>query len=314
MKSVFLNNPLPYLALTVAHIIWGANIVVAKMTLEEFPVMTLGFSRFLLAFILVLPFLAVFEKNQFKIKAEHWLKLLFGAVFSVSLSIAFFFLGVSKTSAINASSLTMTVPLISVFVSWLFLKEKIYLINFLGIMIGLVGALVIIGLPIIFFGGAGSSDLLGSLLIILSGISGIIGMVIIKQLTKIYHPLVISSVFFFIGAVSFLIPAMLEFYSNPNWLNKISIFGVLGLIYMALMASVCAYFLYSWALQKIDIVKVALFDYINPAITASLAVPLLGERISFSFIIGTTLVVLGVYWGTLGKIEHHHFHHKHHQS
>lgn len=304
---------LPYLGLLFAHIVWGANFVVAKLTLNEFPVMNLAFFRFFLAFLLMLPFLFIFEKKQLKIKVKHIPKLFIGSLLMVTLNIAFFFQGISMTTTIEASSLSMSVPIFSIFIAWIFLREKIYLVNLLGVLFGLFGALIISGLPLILLGSYNSANLVGNLLILLSAFSTVIGMIIIKQLLKEYDSVVLTTVIFGFAAISFIIPAVLEFINNPAWINKISVFGILGLIYMALMSSVVAYFLFSWALEKIDIVKVSLFEYFNPAVTATLAVPLLGERISFSFIVGTCLVILGVYWGTLGKSEHHHFSHKHHR-
>jgi len=57
MSSQILSKPLPYIALIIAHLIWGANFVVAKVTLEEFPPMSLAFLRFSIASLLLIPFL-----------------------------------------------------------------------------------------------------------------------------------------------------------------------------------------------------------------------------------------------------------------
>ena len=56
MKSALFTKPLPYLALLAAHIIWGINFVVAKITLQEFPPQSLAFLRFALACLLIAPF------------------------------------------------------------------------------------------------------------------------------------------------------------------------------------------------------------------------------------------------------------------
>ena len=49
MTSQILKKPIPYLALILAHLIWGINFIVAKITLQEFPPMSLAFLRFALA-------------------------------------------------------------------------------------------------------------------------------------------------------------------------------------------------------------------------------------------------------------------------
>lgn len=289
--------------------------MVAKITLQEFPVFTLGFLRFGLACLLIAPFflLEINKEQDKKVKIDlKDIPILFltGALMT-TFNIVFFYEGLIKTTAINASVLTMFVPIMSVLGGWWFLKEKIYLVNLVGIAVGLGGALVVIGLPLLLVGTLPSSDLTGNILLIISDVAYAAGALLTKELLKKYSTLVLVAIMFFVGFITFAIPAIKEIISNPTWVSNITILGILGLLYIAVLSSVCAYFLFEWGLGKIDFIQANLITYIEPAIAASIAVPVLGERISYSFIVGTILIVLGVYWGTLGKQEHHHPHHKH---
>ncbi len=313
MKSAILKSPLPCLALLAAHLIWGANTVIAKITLHEFPVMSLSFIRFALAALILLPFLLKYDRKQLKIKKQHFLKLVWVGLLWTTFSIGFGYQGLTLTTAIDASVLSLTIPIISVLISWWFLKDKIYIINLLGVAASLAGALAIIGVPIILSGNLADSNLLGNGLIILAGISGVIGSIMAQKLFKIYPVVFITWFAFLVGAITFAVPAGLDYYHNPAWMSQVTLLGLLGLLFIIILSSVCAYFLYSWGLEKTNVVQSNLFQYLEPAVTATLAVPLLQERISFSFIIGTCLVVLGVYWGTFGKPHHHHPHFKHHR-
>lgn len=286
----------------------------AKVTLTEIPPMTLGFLRFGLACLLIVPFLGTVEPKKKIIKLEHLPKFFVASLLMAGVNISFFYLGLKRTTAIDASVLELTIPLISVLIGWWFLKEKIFAINLAGIFLGLVGGIVIIGLPLIILGNFSGVTLMGDLLIILSSISFVSGSMLFKNLLKIYPTLVITAVTFLFGAIIFFVPAVLEYVLNPNWVSQVSILGILGLIYITFLSSISAYFLLLWGLSKIELSHANLFQYLEPAVAATLAVPLLGERISFSFIVGTSLIVLGVYWGTLGKLQHHHAHHKSHRN
>lgn len=306
---------LPYGALLVAHVIWGMNFVVAKITLEEIPVMTLGFGRFALAAILILPFILMMEKEKRVVRLPDLPKIVAAAMFSVVLNIALFFEGLTRTSAIDASVLTLIIPILSLIICWVFLKEKIYWVNLTGVLLGLCGAITVIGLPLIFLSTSfNPTTLVGNLLIILSSLCFVTGSIFVKKILKTYDPLFITGLMFMIGAIGFLIPAIIETIKNPSWIQQISVLGILGFLYITVLSSVCAYWLMNWGLQKVSVAKANMFQYINPAIAASLAVPLLNERISFSFIIGTCLIILGVYWGTMGKHDHHHIHHRSHKN
>lgn len=318
MKVIFLKKhavlTLAFLALIFSHLIWGGNFIVAKIALQEFPPMTLAFLRFAFASILLVPFLFAFEKKQLKVKLEHWPKLFAVGFLMISINIALFYQGLPKTTVIDASVLSMSIPILSVTLGWWFLKEKLYWINLLGILLGLVGSIVILGLPLLFLGNFSSERLLGNGLILLSSLSFVVGTIIAKDVLEKYHPLIITFITFLVGSITFFIPASLDYINNPIWIEKISILGVLALLYITLLSSITAFFLMHYGVEKVGVIKANLFHYMEPAVAATLAVPILGERISYSFIVGTVLVVLGVYWGTLGKQQHHHIHHKHHRS
>ncbi len=314
MRSQIFKTPLPYIALILAHMIWGANFVVAKITLTEFPVMSLAFSRFLIASFLIIPFLLTLEKKEKTVKFKHLVQFFLVGLLLITFNIAFFYEGMNRTDAINASALTLIGPVFSVVGSWLFLREKIFKINLLGIFMGLVGALVIIGFPLLVLGNFAGANFLGNSLIILSTASYTAGAILSKRMLSTYNPLALTAVLFIVGWITFLVPAALDYIKNPTWVNHVSILGLLGFFFITILSSVCAFFLLIWALSKIELFQANLVQYIEPAIAATLAVPLLHERISYSFIIGTCLIVLGVYWGTLSKQEHHHQFHRHHRS
>ncbi len=314
MNSEILKKPVFYLAIIAAHAIWGGNYVFAKITLEEIPVMSLGFLRYGLASLLIIPFLLSLEGKDKKIRIDHLPKLVFGALLIACINIAFFYMGLKRTTAIDASVLELSIPVISVIAGWWFLKEKIYSANLVGIIISLLGALSVIGIPLLFFGNFSSKQLSGNLLILASSVSFVIGSMIFKSMLKTYKPVVLTAVTFLIATVAFALPAFMEYLQNPGWILKVSILGIFGLIYITVLSSICAYFLLLWGLNRIPLSHANMIQYLEPAVAATLAVPLLGERISFSFIIGTCLIILGVYWGTLGKDEHHHIRHKHHRS
>lgn len=314
MNSEILKKPIFYLAIIAAHIIWGGNYVFAKITLQEIPMMSLGFLRYGLACLLIIPFLVSLEKKDKQIKLEHLPQLILGALLLACINIAFFYAGLTRTTAINASVLELSIPIISVIGGWWFLKEKIYTANLAGIAISLFGAISVIGIPLLFFGNFSPKEFFGNILILISAVTFVTGSMIIKKMLKIYKPLVITGIVFLTAASAFILPAFMEYLQNPNWVLKVSMLGIFGLIYITVLSSICAYFLLLWGLSKIPVSHANLIQYIEPAVAASLAVPLLGERISFSFIIGTCLIVLGVYWGTLGKQEHHQSHHRHHRN
>lgn len=319
MRSEIFKKPLPYLALILAHIIWGGNYLVAKVTLQEFPPASLAFLRFALASLLLAPFLYA-ETKKVKINPKDLPNLIMIGIFMVTLNIIFFFEGISRTTVISGSSLTMIIPMLSVFVGWVFLKEKIYLINLLGIVLGLIGALIIIGLPQLLLGNLISTTptsysfqtVLGNVLIILASVSFVIAAAISQKMLKIYPSMVVTAIAFMVGTLTFFIPALREYLQNPSWPFSISMLGVLGVIYMTLLSSISAYFLFEWGLAKTNMIYADVFQYIEPFIAVTLAILILSEELTIPVIIGAIFIAFGVFLGTFAKeARHRHKLHRH---
>ena len=311
MLSQILSKPLPYIALILAHSIWGVHFVVSKITLQEFPIFTLAFFRFAFATLFLAPFFLA-QTKKVKIKIQDLPKLVAIGVFIITLNIAFFFSGIKITDATSASIITLIIPILSVVLGWFFLREKVFLINLSGVILGLLGALVIIGIPQILLGEYEPTKLLGNFLILLASVSFVIGAVISRKMLKIYPSLTVTAFAFLVGLITFLPMAALEYLQNPGWVDKVTVLGIFGVAFMVLLSSISAYFLFEWGLAKTSLAKADLFQYVEPLWATSLAILILGEQISVPYLAGAILIVGGVYLGTLAK-EPHHRHHKTHR-
>lgn len=278
--------------------------MVAKITLQEFPPMSLALLRFSFASLLLAPFFLI-ETKKIKINIKDLPKLVAIGVLIITLNITFFFEGIKRTTATDASVLTLIIPILSVLLGWWFLKEKIFLINLLGVVLALIGALVVIGLPQAVTGTLLTQSTIGNIFILLASASWVTGAVISKGILNKYSSLVVTAIAFLVGTITMFIPASLEYLQNPSWPEKVTFLGVLGLTYMTLLSSISAYFLFEWGLSKTSISAADLFQYIEPFIAITLAVTVLGEAISTSFLIGAVLVILGVFLGTLAKEVYH---------
>lgn len=303
----------PYTAIVGAHVIWGVNFLVAKLTLQEFPLMSLAFLRFAIAFLLLLPFLFL-QKNSLKVSPKDLPWLFLVGVLMVTLNIAFFYTGLERTDITSASVLTMAIPVFSVIFGWIVLREKIYLFNLMGILFGLAGSVVVIGLPSVLLGvqQMPAQAIIGNILILFASLVWVVGAIISKRTLQKYSTLTITAFMFLTGALTFLIPASIEYFQHPEWPSRVTYFGFFGLAYISIASSISAYFLFEWGLKKLGVVKADLFQYLEPLIAATLGILILQEPLQASFIIGGALILGGVYWSTLARDFHKH--HKAHRT
>lgn len=337
MPSSIVKKAWPYTAILLAHSIWGVNFIIAKLTLQEIPPMTTAFLRYTFASLLLLPFLIIaqeapwsnlhrifrflpegdgIKKNaidalegqtQRYIDRHDLPEIIAVGVLMITLNTSFFFLGLSKTTAASASILTMIIPVLSVIVGWMILKEKIYVVNVFGVLAGLAGTIAVLGVPLISIGAGLQADaMIGNILIILSSLCWVAGALFSKQLLSKYSTLTMTFTMFLVGSLTFIIPAANEYLQNPAWTQQVSYLGIFGIFYMTLASSISAYFLFQWSMDQIGLVKADFFQYLEPLIAIAMGIFVLGEQLRFSFVIGAVLIILGSYWSTLAKVSHKH--------
>lgn len=111
---------------------------------------------------------------------------------------------------------------------------------------------------------------------------------------------------YWINAYNYLFTAllMIPFAFNivsPGYWQNISSVAWTGILYMAVFPTAIGYTLYYIGIQKKGPAWAAAFIYLVPSITANLDYTFFGADFTFSMILGTTIVVLGLFVGNLSQ-------------
>jgi len=293
----------PIVALIIANIIWGAASPIFKFALENIPPFTLAFIRFFFASFFFLPFI---WKYRSQLNLRNFFEICISAFFGITLNISAFFLGLKRTESINAPIIASAGPVFIFLLSVVFLKEKANKKVFGGMLIALLGVMAIILSPI-FLDGARyvSGEVIGNLLFLLAMFGAVFNTLLNKDLLKKVHPVVVTYFGFLFGALTFL-PLMIVELQHWN-IQNLNVNGWVGIGYGVIFSSAIAYFLFNYAMTKVDAQETGLFTYIDPVSAVLIAIPLLAEYPSVYFILGSILVFGGIFIAE-GRIPWHPFH------
>lgn len=285
------------LALILANIIWGAASPIFKWSLANIGTFTLAFLRFFIAAYILLPFTA----HKLQIKREHVLSVILIAIFGITINISFFFLALPYTASINVPIIASSGPIVLLMFSSVFLHEKLRSKVIKGMLLSLLGVLIIIITPtsqsII------NLSIIGNVMLIISTISVVIQTIIAKKIAKFYDYKTIVFWQFLIGSVTFS-PFMLNEVRLYGFLPNLGLPGIVGILFGAFLSSAAAYLFYQYALTYLDAIEVGIFTYIDPIAAIVIAVPLLHEQITLTYLFGALLVFLGIYIAE-GRIHYH---------
>jgi drug/metabolite transporter (DMT)-like permease len=115
-----------------------------------------------------------------------------------------------------------------------------------------------------------------------------------------YNSLFITRKVFFYGLLS-MIP---YFIVSPEWPSLSLVLRtdvLLNLLFLGCVASMLCYLLWNWTIKKLGAVVVTNYVYFNPVVTVFFAWIVLTERITLYFLLGTLLILVGMYFCNRGR-------------
>jgi len=282
------KRKLAILALITANIIWGASFPIYKWALSDVPPFTFVFLRFFLGALALLPF----TYKNLKIAMEDIDKLILYSIFGITLAISFLFWGLKLAPSINAPVIFSSGPILLIIFAIFFLRENAKKKVITGTCISLLGILIIVIRPILENGF--DIAVLGNLFFISSCIADIASIVILEKLMKRYSALTIVFWSFLIGCAP-LSPLVLLEARQHNFLSTLNQQGLTGILYGFLVASSIAHALFAYGAKYIKTSEIGIFAYVDPIATALVAIPLLGESITFYYLLGAVFVFVGIF-------------------
>jgi drug/metabolite transporter (DMT)-like permease len=280
---------LTYLALALAVLFWGFSFVATKVALQSFTPFCLIFFRFIAASAF---FILLLSRRGFpRLSRQNLGHLALLAVFQPGLYFTFETIGLQHTSATKTSLIIATIPVVVLLLSLVFLKERLRLMNALGIAISLVGVSLLI------FGGGGDTEAAGSLfgdLLILGAVfSASIYMIMTRRLGQSISPVQITAMQIIFGAVIFF-PAFLWDLPRLHW-SEVSRESLIALVLLTLFATIGAFLCYNFALSRIPAARAAVCINAIPLVTTFGAWLILDERLTAMQCLGGAIVLGAVY-------------------
>jgi drug/metabolite transporter (DMT)-like permease len=192
-------------AMITANMAWGLMAPLSKMAMGN-PAIT---SWILVSFRVIGAAIAfwiasLFVENE-KVPRRDLLLLAVGSLLGIIMNQGVFILGISYTSPINASIVTTTLPIVVMVLAALFLKEPITWLKFGGILVGGLGALLLIlSNPLAHGNMANENNLLGIGLCFLSQFCYGTYFVLFKKTISKYHPVTLMKWMFLFASMIYL--------------------------------------------------------------------------------------------------------------
>jgi len=292
MNSKDKSLHLIYLKLIVMGVFWGGTFIAGRAIAGSVPPYSAAFLRFATAAIALI-FVVYYKHGKLpRLNRSQLLQASLLGLTGVFLYNIFFFKGLELINAGRASLIIANNPVFIALAAALIFREPLGSTRLTGIAMSVVGALVVITggeLSQLWQGGIG----LGELFIFGCVATWVSASLIGKSMVGSLSPLLAVTYSSIIGAVALLPLALSE--DLATIYKGFSIVDWGSVLFLGLFGTVLGLLWYYQGIEQIGAVRAGQFINLVPISAVTMGWLLLGETITASLLIGTVLVVTGVY-------------------
>lgn len=277
-----------HLAAFAMILVWGISFLNTRVLLDAGLTPTEIFvARFLIAY------LSLFVISGFKVRFTGWRDELLFVVCGIAGGSAYFIAentALELTLISDVAVLVSTAPLTTALMGAIFYRdERITWMTCVGMIIAFVGSVMLALKDGLVWG----DSIMGDLLALLAAFVWAFYSMALKKLNRTYTTLFITRKLFFYGILSAL-PLLLMEESRINWqaVRRPEVWG--NLLYLGLVCSMAAYFIWGITVKRIGAVRASNYFYLSPIISMIAAAIWFGERTNAVAYIGCVLILAGV--------------------
>ncbi len=291
------QNLVGAICLSLAASMWGGMYVVSKYVLDYIPPLTLVWLRYVIAFVFLFVVLKSSELkkgNRTGMKKSDWFLIAWIGFIGYFLSIALQFIGTKLSDAHTGALITSATPAFIVVFARFVLREKLTARKLISVLLATCGVVIVIG-----WNSKLGTYLVGSILLVGAAITWALLSVYVKVASKRFSSLTITT-YAVLFALVFTTPTMIwELQSND--VDFQNIFIIVGILYLGIVSTAGAFFLWNKGLELMDAGIGSLFFFFQPLVGSFLGWLLLNEKLNLNFFIGGFFIITGVVIVTLKK-------------
>ena len=286
------SRALALLAAFGATAIYGMNHTIAKVVMPHY-IAPFGFIMLRVVGACILFWLVSFFIPKETIERKDFLRIAFTALFGMCINMLMFFKGLQLSTPINSGVIVTLTPIIILILSAFFLKEKLTQFKFLGIVLGFIGALLLI-----LYGSSNkvinAPDIsLGNTMLLINAVSFGAYLVMVKPLTKKYSTVTLMKWMFLLGVI-YTFPFTITEFIEVSW-KTLPFEAIWRIGFVIVGTTFLTYMFNVYALKTLPATTIGAFTYLQPIITIVYAVITGNDILDGVKILACLLVFLGVY-------------------
>lgn len=283
---------LPFLEALFAVIVWGMSFIATKIAVGQISPTSVVWLRFAIGIPILL--LAVIMRKQFAYpKGNEWLYFALLGFLGITFHQWLQSNGLKTAQATTTAWIVSTSPAFIAILGWLVLKEKLNLIQSLGIVLAMVGVLVVVSKGDLSSLAVGRFGTYGDFLILISAINWAVFSILSRRGLQ-NHPSTMLT--FWVMTIGWLITSVV-FLANKNYVEfpQLDLRGWMAMIFLGVFTTGLAYIAWFDALSQLPAAQTGAFLFIEPLTSMVVAAIVLGEQITPVSVLGGAVILVGIW-------------------
>ncbi|MFQ6010666.1 MAG: DMT family transporter [Nitrososphaerales archaeon] len=275
----------PYWVLTISVVSLSFSAVFVRFG-ESDPIVIAAY-RTLFASVMILPLL-YFERRSISIYSRD-IGIMVGIGVILAIHLGLWITSVTLTSIANSVILVQIHPIFVGAFGYLLFREKLSSRSVLGVGLGLLGILVMIGVP----SGTFPQEGLGNIMAFLGGLALGAYLLLGKQLRQSVSISFYAFSVYSVATLVLFLTALVQgknLVPGPDLGREITILIIYGF-----SAGIMGHTLYNWALRYVPATMVSLSLLGEPVIAPFLAFLIFRETVSIQTLLGGIMILVGIY-------------------
>ena len=286
------NRALALLAAFGATTIYGMNHTIAKVVMPHY-VGPFGFIMLRVVGASILFWSISFIMPKETIERKDFFRIAIASLFGMCINMLMFFKGLQLSTPINSGVIVTLTPIIILILSALFLNEKLTRFKVLGIILGFIGAVLLI-----LYGNSSRvinapNVSLGNIMLLINATCFGAYLVMVKPLTKKYSAITLMKWMFLLGVI-YTFPFTITEFLEISW-NTLPFEAIWRIGFVIVGTTFLTYMLNIYALKTLPATTIGAFTYLQPIITIVYAVITGNDFLDSIKILACILVFTGVY-------------------
>lgn len=286
------NKIAAHASLLVANIIFGLGVPITKLLLDNWVSPMAWMATRCIGAAVIFWAVSLFMPKE-KVPIKDLFVIMIGGLIGFLVSQTFTAWAIDYSTPAYVSFIGTLTPVMTMVCAALFIGERISGRGLVGVVIGIIGAMLMVVMN--WQGGAGKNDVLGIAFALLSLLTWAIYLIITRKVSAKYSAVTQMKWIFLVSSVAILPFSWSDLAHSTLYSSAWQWSGVLEMAYIVVLATVVGFFAIPFASRYLKATTVSVYTNLQPILASFVAIALGQDLLTWDKPVALILVLLSAY-------------------